>query len=325
MAEDEEEDYDEAYNQSQTGDEFDRQIPANILDKEYRRKLRPDPRLQFRDARVASPNKLGSQNQPSDEDDAEARDAQVEPAMEQDAILMGVDQSLRLSPDSELVDVKQKSKINRYQRTIKPGIRTRNPATVDEETGGLITDPLIDVNAVVCDSTGIFNVAKFGGGGVVPDMLNDYQLIPYDIENAITKEFTSVTNGQGVITLQFPIRAPRAGEISMVYVGFMGGGTVPTVNTIVYLLDKNVPITTELGDVLRFDTYDRRHIVYQYGTKTAPNTAYELIDTISPPARYVNRDPDPKNTYRLWVRIQGQIDGTNATGVLVGLSIRRMG
>ena len=319
MAEDEEEDYDEAFNQSQTGDEYDRQIPANILDKEYRRKLRPDPRLQFREARVASPNKMGSQNQPSDEDDDEAKDAQVEPAMEADGIQMGVDVSLRLAPDSELINIQQKSKTNRYQRRIKNGIYTRNPQIIDEETGGIISDPLIDVNGtlVATTETGFwYNSAN----SVVATT-------GFDPENSVVDDFQTYDYGSGVMAIQFPLRAPRRGEINYLYL-YLKAGMLGPGNTsyIVYLLDENVdmfgsvtaPKLSDAGNI------DRRHIIYQYGTASAPITDNELVDSIDPPARYINRDTDPKQEYRIWCRIEN-VGALDAWQIYLGLNVRRLG
>ena len=315
MAEDEEEDYDEAFNQSQTGDEFDRQIPANILDKEYRRKLRPDPRLQFREARVASPNKMGSQNQLSDEDNDEAKDSQVEPAMEADGIMMGVDVSLRLAPQSELINIQQKSKTNRYQRTIKSGIYTRNPRIVDEETGGTIVDPLIDVNGNV-QSAG-YTPGFWDGSGTGPDTTG------YDPENAIISEWEWYQYTGTQQAVQFPLKAPRRGEINYMYMWFKYS-TFGSPNCVIYLLDMPVDITVQLSQTGLALHNERRHIIYQYGTASAPFTANELADAIDPPARYINRDPDPKQEYRLWVRIES-VGSMQNYGFNIGLNIRRLG
>ena len=311
--------YDDAFNESQTGDEFDRQVPANILDREYRKKLRPDPRLQFSERRKTADAKAREAMGEDDDELDEARDSQVEPAMEEDGILMGVDTSLRLAPLSELVSVQQKSKTNRYQRRIKAGIYTRNPQIIDDETGAALANPLIDVNGTL--------FAKTEDGFWTPSGGNNLATTGFDPENAVTSEFQWIDYGFGRYAIQFPLKAPRRGEINYLYLTLRAGMLTPPgkTNYIVYLLDQFLDFTMSVHGRLSVPYQpDRRHIIYQNGTTAVPLTVNELVDSIDPPARYINRDPDPKKEYRIWCRIE-------STGVMdvwqlyLGLNIKREG
>ena len=288
-------------------DQYDDMTPASVQasDPAYAKKLRPVKNApNWRDSKLPSAQRAGSaapaRAPEEDEDDRdEFYDQEVENIMRREGLTHGVDPSLRKATAQDITDVRQAKKRTIFRKGLPAGIYQKTPLTVDEETGGLINDPLLDLSAFVQASTG---AGFFGGTGELPAE-GTFDAEFADLYPQATKFLRNAA--APYTTIQFPIKAPKRGKfyhLHLLLSSELVGGVLAGAG-IVYILNRKVAVTEDLSISTNAK---RRYIVYQYGSLTDPWTFGELIDTIEEGANYLNKAivADASDEYRLWVRIQ---------------------
>ena len=318
----EDDDYDD-YSENQ----YDDTTPASVQasDPAYAKKLRPVKNApNWRDSKLPSAQRAG-QAAPAappaeDEDDRdEFYNQEVENVMRREGLSHGVDPSLRKATAEDITAIRQAGKRTIFRKGLPPGIYQKTPLTVDEETGGLVTDPILDLSAMVQTATaaGFFGAA----GEVAAEGTFDQELA--DLYPLATKFLRNTT--APYTTIQFPIKAPKRGKFYHVYLQMLAalGGSIAGTG-IVYILNRNVAIDQDLSVNTNAN---RRYIIYQYGSSTDPWTFGELIDTIEEGVDYLNKAivASASDEYRLWVRIQKISDAGSVDTIRISIPIERKG